>query len=163
MTGRRPKRSDKTPMTGEKKNCISAKMVPNHPSQLAALTESPPRKSRINFGSTGAIKPSASMSSMIVMKIKTTAAGRDFMMRIAAIFTCHSSLVTRHFSDDAAFLSLSENGSAGEQNSWARIVRDYRHWQRRNRGGEGWPHCRSKNFARRNHAAALTGRNSDRQ
>src|SRR5712691_1326560 len=96
MTGRRPKRSDRTPMTGEKKNCIAAKIVPNHPSQLAALTESPARKSRISFGKTGAIKPSASMSSMMVMKIKTTAAGRDFMIRIAAIFTCHSSLVTRH-------------------------------------------------------------------
>ena len=37
------------------------------------------RKLRTSFGNTGAIKPSASMSSITVMKIKTTAAGRDFI------------------------------------------------------------------------------------
>jgi hypothetical protein len=79
MTGRRPNRSDNTPSTGEKKNCIAAKIVPNHPSQFAALTALPPRKSRINLGRTGAISPSASMSSMTVMKIKTTAALRAFI------------------------------------------------------------------------------------
>ena len=39
----------------------------------------PPRKFRINFGSTGAIKPSASMSSMTVTKMNAMAAGRAFI------------------------------------------------------------------------------------
>jgi hypothetical protein len=77
--GRRPKRSESTPMTGEKTNCMTAKIVPNHPSQDAALVVLPPRKSRINFGRTGAIKPSASMSSVTVTKIKTIAAWRCFI------------------------------------------------------------------------------------
>ena len=76
MTGRRPKRSDTTPRTGEKKNCIAANTVPKMPFQSAAMFMLPPRKSRISLGSTGAINPSASMSSMTVTKIKTTAARR---------------------------------------------------------------------------------------
>src|SRR5947199_209002 len=53
MTGRRPKRSDTTPRTGEKKNCIAANTVPKMPFQSAATFMLPPRKSRISFGSTG--------------------------------------------------------------------------------------------------------------
>ena len=79
MTGRRPNLSDNTPSTGEKKNCISAKTVPKTPFQFAAEFILPPRKSRINFGNTGAINPSASMSSMTVTKMKAMAAGRFFM------------------------------------------------------------------------------------
>jgi hypothetical protein len=54
--------------------------VPNTPIHVAALVALPPRKSRISFGRTGAINPNASMSSMTVTKIKTTAALRAFML-----------------------------------------------------------------------------------
>src|SRR5205823_3541479 len=70
-----------TPRTGEKKNCISAKTVPKTPSQVAALVAFPPRKVRMSFGKTGAINPRANMSSMTVMKIKTTAALRAFILK----------------------------------------------------------------------------------
>jgi hypothetical protein len=49
------------------------------PNILAAFGASPPRKSSTRVGNTGTIKPSASMSSVTVMKIKTTAALRGFM------------------------------------------------------------------------------------
>jgi hypothetical protein len=55
--------------------------VPNTPIHVAALVALPPRKSRISFGRTGATNPSASMSSMTVTKIKTTAALRAFIAR----------------------------------------------------------------------------------
>ena len=80
MIGRRPNRSDNTPSTGEKTNCISAKTVPKIPNHFAALDASPPRKFKTSFGRTGAIKPSASMSSVTVTKMKTTAALRGFML-----------------------------------------------------------------------------------
>src|SRR4051812_17670005 len=78
--GRLPTRSDKTPSTGENKNCISAQAVLKMPRVLDALDASPPRKFRISFGKTGAIRPNASMSSVTVMKIKVTAALRGFML-----------------------------------------------------------------------------------
>ena len=84
MTGRRPNLSDNTPSTGEKKNCINAKTVPKTPFHFAAEFMLPPRKSRINFGNTGAISPSASMSSMTVTKMNAMAAWRDFM-RVASM------------------------------------------------------------------------------
>ena len=59
MTGWRPTRSEMTPSTGMKKNCMSAKTVPKMPSQVAARLALPPRKLRINFGSTGMMMPSA--------------------------------------------------------------------------------------------------------
>src|SRR5712672_2702300 len=79
MTGRLPNRSDKTPSKGEKKNCISAKTTANRALHFAASVISPPRKSRINFGRTGMIKPIARMSRVTVTRMKIIAAGRDFM------------------------------------------------------------------------------------
>src|SRR6201982_4210752 len=74
-----PKRSDKTPSKGEKKNCTSAKTTANRALHFAASVISPPRKSKINFGRTGMIKPIARMSRVTVTRMKMTAAGRDFM------------------------------------------------------------------------------------
>src|SRR5205814_1115860 len=88
MVGRRPNRSDKTPSIGEKKNCIAAKTVPKTPFQSAALFMSPPRKSRINFGSTGTMRPTVSISSVTVTRTKMTAALVDF---IAALLRTGSS------------------------------------------------------------------------
>jgi hypothetical protein len=79
MIGRLPNRSDKTPSKGEKKNCISAKTTANRALHFAASVISPPRKSRINFGRTGMIKPIARMSRVTVTRMKIIAAGRDFM------------------------------------------------------------------------------------
>jgi hypothetical protein len=76
MTGRRPKRSDSEPSTGAAKNCIAAHDVPNQPTVRAESAMSPRRNVLINSGSTGMIIPSASMSSMTVMKMKATAARR---------------------------------------------------------------------------------------
>jgi len=50
------------------------------PNIFAAFGVSPPRKFSTSFGSTGMINPSASMSSVTVMKMKTTAALRGFMI-----------------------------------------------------------------------------------
>src|SRR5436305_942206 len=79
MIGRLPNRSDKTPSKGEKKNCIRAKTTANRALHFAASVIWHPRKSRINLGSTGMIKPIARMSSVTVTRINMTAAGRDFM------------------------------------------------------------------------------------
>lgn len=89
MMGRRPKRSDKTPRTGENTNCISAKTVPKILNHFAAEGVSPPRKLSTSFGRTGAINPSASMSSVTVIKMKTTAALRGFMEGLlTSVRTC---------------------------------------------------------------------------
>src|SRR4030095_14737703 len=155
MTGRRPNLSDKTPSTGEKKNCISANTVPKTPFQVAAELMLPPRKSRINFGNTGAINPSASMSSMTVTKMNGIAAWRFFIARGASTQRCSGGCVTRGAKalaaasafanllsqDDAAFLHLTENGGAGEHDSRARSGRGYRDFERRDRRGEGRAHC----------------------
>ncbi len=74
--GRRPKRSDNAPWTGEITNCISAQAVPNSLKISAARALSPERKPTTSRGQTGMMMPSASMSSMTVMKMKTSAAGR---------------------------------------------------------------------------------------
>src|SRR5207249_9349229 len=95
MTGRRPNLSDKTPSTGEKKNCISAKTVPKMPFHFAAEFMLPPRKSRINFGNTGAINPSASMSSMTVTKMNGIAACRFFIAREESTQRCSGGCVNR--------------------------------------------------------------------
>src|SRR5512140_2224411 len=76
MTGRRPKRSDSAPMTGEKKNCMNAHMVASRPNHSAARAVSPCRKPSISLGSTGSTTPSDSTSSTTVMKMKTIAAWR---------------------------------------------------------------------------------------
>jgi len=52
---------------------------------VAALVALPPRKFRINFGRTGAIKPNASMSSMTVTKINGIAAWRGFIPRSTTV------------------------------------------------------------------------------
>lgn len=75
MTGRRPKRSDSAPMTGEAMNCISAQTDMKMPSISAALLKVPV-KCRMSFGSTGMMMPMESMSSSTVMKMKTTAGER---------------------------------------------------------------------------------------
>jgi hypothetical protein len=67
MTGRRPKRSESAPSTGENRSCISAHAVPKTPNTSAARAVSPPRKSSTSFGSTGTISPNASQSSTAVM------------------------------------------------------------------------------------------------
>src|SRR5665213_1317513 len=77
-TGRRPKRSESEPSTGEKKNCIPAKSVPKTPIILAVLEAFPFRKPSIRRGRTGAIMPSASISSVTVKKMKAAAARRPF-------------------------------------------------------------------------------------
>ena len=79
ITGRRPTRSETTPSTGMKKNCMSAKTVPKIPSQAAAREALPPRKLRIKVGSTGTMIPSAIISRETVMRMKTSAAVRVFM------------------------------------------------------------------------------------
>src|ERR1700745_3556314 len=96
MTGRRPNFSDKTPSTGEKKNCIRAKTVPKMPFHVAAEFMLPPRKSRINFGNTGAINPSASMSSITVTKMNGIAAWRFFIAREISTQRCSGGCVNRH-------------------------------------------------------------------
>src|SRR5438132_2449034 len=161
MIGRLPNRSDKTPSQGEKRNCISAKTTANRALHFAAFVISPPRKSRISLGKTGIIKPIARMSSVTVTRIKMTAAGRDFMRTehernvVAAVMSTGerarnnppngkalgTSASTINLCDDAVLLPLAENGSAREQNSWARSVCDRRHCQKRNRRRERRSHC----------------------
>ncbi len=161
MTGRLPNRSDKTPSKGEKKNCISAKTTANRALHFAASVIWPPRKSRISLGNTGIIKPIARISSVTVTRIKMTAAGRDFMtvehernVVAAVVSTAEHVRNTRSKPrplaraslqlfcyDDAALLPLAKNGSAREQDSWARSVCDCRYRRRRNRRGERGSHC----------------------
>ena len=74
--GRRPKRSEREPRTGEKKNCMAAKVVPKRPSMRAAAEVSLERKDSMRRGRTGAIMPRASMSSMTVRKMKVAAGAR---------------------------------------------------------------------------------------
>src|ERR1700735_2902945 len=78
MTGRRPKRSESAPSTGEKRNCIAAHTVANSPTYSAARAVLPCMKSSISFGSTGTIMPSASISRTTVMKMNARAARRGF-------------------------------------------------------------------------------------
>src|SRR5581483_2901546 len=75
-TGRRPRRSESAPRTGEKRNCIAAHTVPKSPKVRAARAVSPPSIVSTSFGRTGTIIPSASMSRTTVMKMKTSAARR---------------------------------------------------------------------------------------
>jgi hypothetical protein len=65
--------------TGMKKNCMSAKTVAKMPSHSAARPARPPRKLRINVGSTGIMMPSAIISRATVMRMKARAAFRVFM------------------------------------------------------------------------------------
>lgn len=76
MMGRRPKRSDSAPSTGEQRNCISAQTVPNTPNISAARAVSLPRNPATSLGSTGTIMPSARTSSTTVTKMKTSALRR---------------------------------------------------------------------------------------
>src|SRR5687767_1529107 len=76
ITGRRPKRSDNAPSSGEKTNCMAAQIVPNRPNMRAADAVSPPRKLSTSFGSTGMTSPRASTSSTTVMRMNATAARR---------------------------------------------------------------------------------------
>ena len=68
---------------------MAANTVRKIPFQFAARVMSLFKKLKTNLGRTGAIRPSASMSSMTVTKMKAMAAWRFLMMRFAAIFTCH--------------------------------------------------------------------------
>src|ERR1043166_596439 len=153
MIGRLPNRSDKTPSKGEKKNCINAKTTANRALHFAASVIWPPRKSRISLGKTGIIKPIARISSVTVTRIKMTAAGRDFIRVehqrnvVGAVVSTAEKRRTPLliYRDDAAFLPLAKNGSAREQNSWARFVCAGRYRRRRNRRGERGSHCREKN------------------
>jgi hypothetical protein len=63
-------------MMGEKKNCMAAKTVPKRPSIFAAEEVSPWRKPSMRRGRTGAIMPKASMSRVMVKKMKVAAARR---------------------------------------------------------------------------------------
>src|SRR4029450_11777972 len=105
-----------------------AKMRPKPPSHVAALVALPPRKSRISFGRTGAINPNASMSSITVTKIKTTAALRSFIARsrspvATGLWPVGSDVAQRRgynylpgcqfeheLIDDSALLSFAQNG-----------------------------------------------------
>ena len=62
------------------------------PFQSAARFMSLLRKLRTNFGNTGAINPSASMSSMTVTKMNAMAAGRAFIFEID---NCRGGCVSR--------------------------------------------------------------------
>ena len=87
ISGRRPNRSDRLPITGEKKNCIRAKTVLNRPYTAAARATvsrgrwrmrcadrcSPASSVATSLGSTGATMPSAKASSITVMKMKARA------------------------------------------------------------------------------------------
>src|SRR5438034_10518753 len=137
MIGRLPNRSDKTPSKGEQTNCMSAKTTANRAVHFAASVIWPPRKSRISLGKTGMIKPIARMSRVTVTRMKMTAAGRDFMRVehernvVAAVVSTARRLAQAPLQlfccDDAAFVSLAENGSAREQNSWTRSVCECRY------------------------------------
>src|SRR5665213_876052 len=76
ITGRRPKRSESTPNSGAHTNCIRANTVPNTPTTVAARCTSPFRNFTTSGTKTGAITPSAIMSSATVMNTKITAARR---------------------------------------------------------------------------------------
>ncbi len=72
--GRRPKRSDRPPRTGENRNCIRAKTLTNTPFIRPPMPW--PAMSRISRGSTGAVTPMATMSIITVTKMKANAARR---------------------------------------------------------------------------------------
>ncbi len=76
ITGRRPTRSDSAPSTGANRNCIAAHTVPNTPYSPAALVSLPPSSWMTSFGKTGAMIPSASMSSRTVPKMNQKVARR---------------------------------------------------------------------------------------
>ena len=63
-------------MTGIDKNCITAQTTPNAPKTRAAAAVSSFMKSSTSFGRTGTTRPIAIMSSAMVTKMKTSAAGR---------------------------------------------------------------------------------------
>src|ERR1700761_8358397 len=73
MIGRRPKRSDSTPNTGAQTNCMSANTVPKTPTTPAAAAMFSCMKPSTSGTNTGAITPSAMMSSATVMKMKISA------------------------------------------------------------------------------------------
>src|SRR6266404_611777 len=76
MTGRRPKRSESSPSTGEKKNCMEAHVVANSPRYSDARAVLPPTKSEISLGRIGTTTPNDNMSSRTVTKMKPRAACR---------------------------------------------------------------------------------------
>ena len=73
MTGRRPKRSESAPSSGENRTCIKPQTVANTPKISAAPAVSPSMKPSTMPGSTGIITPSASTSSVTVQKMKASA------------------------------------------------------------------------------------------
>ena len=78
-TGRRPKRSESAPSTGEKVNCIRAHEVPKMPKISAARGVSPPSMVSISLGSTGMTMPSAMTSRSTMAKMKAIAALRGLL------------------------------------------------------------------------------------
>ncbi len=76
MIGRRPKRSDSAPCTGEEISCITAQLVPNTPKIIASWPAFTCATCWISCGITGITIPIATMSSTMVMKMKMVAARR---------------------------------------------------------------------------------------
>ena len=76
ITGRRPKRSDSAPCTGENTNCMRPNSAPMMPVQRTAVAMSPPVMCCTRCGKTGMMMPKASMSIITVTKMKMTAALR---------------------------------------------------------------------------------------
>jgi hypothetical protein len=75
ITGRRPKRSDRDPITGEHRNCIDAHIATNSPfHKPIALVD--PASSSISWGRTGMMMPIDMTSSRAVTRMKTIAAER---------------------------------------------------------------------------------------
>ena len=75
MTGRRPKRSDSDPITGEQRNCIPAHSATNSPFHKPAALVAPDSCS-ISCGSTGMTMPIDMTSSHAVTRMKKIAAVR---------------------------------------------------------------------------------------
>src|ERR1700676_5497313 len=74
MIGRRPKRSDNAPRTGEKRNCIVAQAKAKYPMSTEARATLPPSNPLMRSGRTGAMMPMATRSSVTVMRMKMTGA-----------------------------------------------------------------------------------------
>src|SRR5579859_1414332 len=74
MTGRRPKRSDHAPRSGENTNCIADHANPKRPIMEEARAKSPPSKLRIRSGSTGAMMPKARKSKATMTRMKAKVA-----------------------------------------------------------------------------------------
>jgi hypothetical protein len=75
ITGRRPKRSESEPITGEARNCMAAQAATSMPFHRPALAREP-AKASISDGRTGITSPMANMSRTAVTRMKAMAARR---------------------------------------------------------------------------------------